>query len=280
MVVDCCSQMKIVFIVVFMIPSWRPRRGRPHPLGRLQRTSSALGSCWRQARAPGQRLGEGGESIWVFVYLSIWEFRIWGFEDLSIWVFKYLSVWVFEAGWRWEHLIQSLDPDFTRCTSTSTTSRGTWATRTTWRRAARAPGLRRWSTARTAGTGPGRWEKPHQPDLSSQVPEKSFRITFSGGGAVSRRPGLRGGPWDRSSPWHRPLAKQVVSYVSKGTVFRGQQNPAAIFWNLLRIIFLCLMTCCPADVGHSPSGGASQWRYWIGARGFPKLLWASILLYS
>ena len=109
---------------------------------------------------------------------------------------------------------------------------------------------------------------------------KSFRFTFSGGGAVSRRPGLRGGPWDRSSPWHRPLAKQVVSYVSKGTVFRGQQNPAAIFWNLLRIIFLCLMTCCPADVGHSPSGGASQWRYWIGARGFPKLLWASILLYS
>ena len=173
MVVDCWSQMKIVFIVVFMIPSWRPRRGRPHPLGRLQRTSSALGSCWRQARAPGQRLGEGGESIWVFVYLRIWEFRIWGFEDLSIWVFKYLSVWVFEAGWRWEHLIQSLDPDFTRCTSTSTTSRGTWATRTTWRRAARAPGLRRWSTARTAGTGPGRWEKPHQPDLSSSVPGKA-----------------------------------------------------------------------------------------------------------
>ena len=96
MVVDCCSQMKIVFIVVFMIPSWRPRRGRPHPLGRLQRTSSALGSCWRQARAPGQRLGEGGESIWVFVYLSIWEFRIWGFEDLRIWVFEYLSIWVFE----------------------------------------------------------------------------------------------------------------------------------------------------------------------------------------
>ena len=96
MVVDCWSQMKIVFIVVFMIPSWRPRRGRPHPLGRLQRTSSALGSCWRQARAPGQRLGEGGESIWVFVYLSIWEFRIWGFEDLRIWVFEYLSIWVLE----------------------------------------------------------------------------------------------------------------------------------------------------------------------------------------
>ena len=30
--------------------------------------------------------------------------------------------------------------------------------------------------------------------LSSLVPEKSFQITFSGGGAACRRPGLRGGP--------------------------------------------------------------------------------------
>ena len=37
-----------------------------------------------------------------------------------------------------------------------------------------------------------------------------------------------------------------------------RSTKSSIFWNILRKIFLCIMTCCPADVGHSPSGGASQ----------------------
>ena len=175
----------------------------------------------------------------VFQYSSIWVF-----EYLGICVFEYLSIWVFEylrpdEGESIRFNI-SLDHDFTRFTSTSTTSRGIWATPTTWRRAARAPGLRRWSTARTAGTGPGRWEKPHQPDLSSSVPGKKLP------NYLLRR-------WScLQETWATWLSMRSVISLASPTRqtsrqlciqrygFPRSKNPAAIFWNLLRKYFFVL----------------------------------------
>ena len=177
---------------------------------------------------------EAGSSTWSEAGWRRW-------EHLSIWVFEYLTIWVFEAGWGESIRFNiSLDHDFTRCTSTSTTSRGTWATLTTWRRAARAPGLRRWSTARTAGTGPGRWEKPHQPDLSSSVPGKKLP------NYLLRR-------WScLQETWATWLSMRSVISLASPTRqtsrqlciqrygFPTSKNPAAIFWNLLRKYFFVL----------------------------------------